>query len=179
MKSVVLVLIFHALLFFTVLNIGVTKYRFQHILGFTYYTGYTVNDGSHKLKLWNAALKANKNVFFGNGMGDIEASLKEQFLNAGLTKPIVENYNSHNQYIEYYVGMGIVGFIVFCSVLFYYAKVFYRNDNQIGFQFICITAILCLTECLWSRHHGIVFSMIMIGLLQGLKSTKKLSNELI
>lgn len=178
LKSIAFVFVFHALISFMVLNVGVTKYRFQHIIGFTYYTGYTVNDGSHKLKLWNAALKANKNVFFGNGMGDIEASLKEQFLNAGLTKPIAENYNSHNQYIEYYVGMGIIGLITFCYVLFYYVKVFYRNNNQIGFQLMCVTAIFCLTECLWSRHHGIVFSMLMIGLLQHLNCTKNFPKNL-
>lgn len=168
-KRVLSILIFHGFIFFMLLNIGVTKYRFQHIFGFTYYTGYTVNDSNHKLKLWNAALKANKNFWFGNGMGDIQTSLEEQFANAELTKPVAENYNSHNQYIEYYVGLGIIGFVAFCYMLFYYARIFLKNKNPIGFQFICVTAIMCLTECLFNRHQGVVFFVFFLGILWNLK----------
>jgi len=172
LKGVLFLLLFHSFLAYVVLNVGVTKYRFQHIFGFTYYTGYTVNDGNHKLNLWSAALKANNNILIGNGMGDIQSSLQIEYAKAGLIKPLRENYNSHNQYIEYYVGLGFLGFLTLCYLLLYYALVFLRENNQIGFQFIAITGIICLTECVFSRHHGIVFFCFMLFLLLGFSPEK-------
>ena len=170
LKSIFWIIFFHGIIVFTILNVGVTKYRLQHIFGFTYYTGYTVNDGTHKLKLWEAALGANKNFIVGTGMG-IETSLRNQYQKVGLVKPLKENYNSHNQYIEYYVGLGMVGVLVFCYILFYFSKAFYLLKNTMGLQFIVITALLSITECLWNRHHGIVFFAIMLGLFWQLNPT--------
>lgn len=165
-RGLFLITLFHSLAFFIIMNIGVTKYRFQHLLGFTYYTGYTVNDSNHKIKLWSAAIKANHNIIIGNGIGDIQSSLNEQYKEANLKKPLQEEYNSHNQYIQYYVGMGIIGLSVFLYVLFYYARNFVKNKNAVGFQFILIVAIISFTECLWNRHNGIVFIVFMLLLLE-------------
>lgn len=178
LKSLLWLAVLHLLLVFTILNVGVTKYRFIHIFGYTYYTGYEVNDGNHKLKLWDAALDANHNFLFGNGMGDVDTSLWKEYAEADLEKAVQDRYNSHNQYIEYYVGLGIFGVLVFCYLLFYYAQIFYKEDNQIGFQFIAATAIVCLTECLFNRHHGVVFFVFMLGLFTALNQPKKNLDQL-
>ncbi|NER13248.1 hypothetical protein GWK08_07340 [Leptobacterium flavescens] len=162
--------LFHIFAYLAITNIGTTKYRFQHIFGFTYYTGYTVNDGDHKLKLWSAAFHANKNVFWGNGIGDVQKALNEQYELNNLEKPLNRSYNSHNQYIEYYVGMGVMGLLAFLYILFYYLKNFYQRRNLIGLQFIISTSLLYLVECVWNRHNGIVFICFMIGLLWKLNS---------
>lgn len=165
-KGLSLLVLFHFLAFILIMNIGVTKYRFQHLLGFTYYTGYTVNDSNHKIKLWTAAINANQNILLGNGIGDVQTSLNEQYEKAGLKTPLALKYNSHNQYIQYYVGLGILGLSVFIYLLFYYTKLFIITKNSIGLQFILVVAILSFTECLWNRHNGIVFIAFMIMLLE-------------
>tara|TARA_R110000744_G_scaffold131138_1_gene239153 strand:+ start:3214 stop:4440 length:1227 start_codon:yes stop_codon:yes gene_type:complete len=164
--GVFLLILFHSLAFILIMNIGVTKYRFQHLMGFTYYTGYTVNDSNHKIKLWTAAINANQNILLGNGIGDVQTSLNEQYEKAGLKTPLTLKYNSHNQYIQYYVGLGILGLSVFIYLLFYYTKLFIITKNSIGLQFILVVAILSFTECLWNRHNGIVFIIFMIMLLE-------------
>ncbi|CAG2534645.1 O-antigen ligase like membrane protein [Maribacter dokdonensis] len=165
-KGLSLLVLFHFLAFILIMNIGVTKYRFQHLSGFTYYTGYTVNDSNHKIKLWTAAINANQNILLGNGIGDVQTSLNEQYEKAGLKTPLTLKYNSHNQYIQYYVGLGILGLTVFIYLLFYYTKLFIITKNSIGLQFILVVAILSFTECLWNRHNGIVFIAFMIMLLE-------------
>nr|WP_321415326.1 O-antigen ligase family protein [uncultured Allomuricauda sp.] len=162
-KGALILAVVHLTLFAIVWNIGVTKYRIQHIFGFEYYTGYKVNDGQHKLRLWGAAIKANHNFLFGNGMGDINRTLKEQYASLKNEKAIDENYNAHNQFIEYYVGIGILGLFTFLYILYNYTRTFLTANNYMGLQFIVITSILCLTESLWSRHHGIVFFVMMLG----------------
>ena len=164
--GVFLLILFHSLAFILIMNIGVTKYRFQHLMGFTYYTGYTVNDSNHKIKLWTAAINANQNILLGNGIGDVQTSLNEQYEKASLKTPLTLKYNSHNQYIQYYVGLGILGLSVFIYLLFYYTKLFIITKNSIGLQFILVVAILSFTECLWNRHNGIVFIIFMIMLLE-------------
>lgn len=167
-KGALILVAVHLALFAIVWNIGVTKYRIQHIFGFEYYNGYKVNDGQHKLRLWGAAIKSNHNFLFGNGMGDINSSLNQAYTNLDNKKALNENYNAHNQFIEYYVGLGIVGVLAFTYLLFYYGYAFLRAKNFLGLQFILITAILCLTESLWSRHHGIVFFVMALGVIRQL-----------
>lgn len=163
-KGILILVVVHLALFAIVWNIGVTKYRIQHIFGFEYYTGYKVNDGQHKLRLWGAAINANHNFIFGNGMGDINETLKEQYVSLENDRAVDENYNAHNQFIEYYVGIGVLGLFTFVYILYNYARTFLRAKNYLGLQFIVITSILCLTESLWSRHHGIVFFVMMLGI---------------
>ncbi|WP_245591235.1 O-antigen ligase family protein [Aquimarina latercula] len=167
MKGIFVIIVFHVLLFIIGSNMSITKYRFQHIFGFTYYTGYTVNDGQHKLNLWTAAINANDNLLIGNGVGDIQPSLNASYKENGLTKPLKENYNSHNQYIEFYVGLGIIGLLFFLYLLFYYGYLFLKTKNYLGVQFIILIAIISFTECIWNRHNGIVFICFLIGLLVG------------
>lgn len=172
-KGALILVAVHFALFAIVWNIGITKYRIQHIFGFEYYTGYKVNDGQHKLRLWGAAIKANHNFLFGNGMGDINSSLNQAYTNLDNAKAVNENYNAHNQFIEYYVGLGIVGVVAFTYLLFHYGFAFLKAKNFLGLQFILITTVLCLTESLWSRHHGIVFFVMVLGILWSLNSTEK------
>lgn len=173
LQGLLVLFIVHLALGLIVWNVGVTKYRIQHIFGFEYYTGYKVNDGQHKLKLWGAAINANDNFIFGNGMGDIEQGLLSKYRAIDSEKAVKEHYNSHNQYIEYYVGLGIIGLITFTYLLGYYAFKFLKHNNFEGFLFIVITAILCVTESIWSRHHGIMFFVAFLGVLWGLNMTTK------
>jgi O-antigen ligase len=169
LKGVLLIISFHLLSFLLIMNIGVTKYRFQHLLGFTYYTGYTVNDGNHKIDLWSAAINANENFLFGNGMANIQNSLNKEYLKRGLKKELRENYNSHNQYIQYYVGLGVIGLLLFIFILFYYGRLFIKTKNILGFQYVLVVSLISFTECLWDRHNGLVF--IIFTLLLFIKSS--------
>lgn len=164
-RGLLILVLFHSIAFLVIMNIGVTKYRFQHLLGFTYYTGYTVNDGNHKINLWTAAINANDNIIIGNGIGDVQESLNEQYLKRGLNKELKEEYNSHNQYIQYYVGLGFVGVFFFLYTLIYFSKKFITNKNLIALQFLLIVYLMSFTECLWERHNGIVFITFTLLLL--------------
>lgn len=164
-QGLLILVLFHSIAFVVIMNIGVTKYRFQHLLGFTYYTGYTVNDGNHKINLWTAAINANDNIIIGNGIGDVQESLNKQYLKRGLKKELNAEYNSHNQYIQYYVGLGFVGLLFFLYILIYFSKKFIKNKNLIALQFLLIVYLMSLTECLWDRHNGIVFITFTLLLL--------------
>ncbi len=169
--------LFHFLIGFFVLNVGTTKYRFQHLFGFSYYDGYTVNDGDHKIRLWSAALKSNKSIFFGNGIGDVGQSLNEQYLLDGLSKPHQESYNSHNQYIEFYVASGAIGVLLLLYCFYFYAKKFYGSGKiTIGWYFIAFTSFLCLTECMFNRHHGLVYFCVMLGLFLAIGANDAVSD---
>lgn len=173
-RGLILLVGFHAILFLFISQIGITKYRFQHIFGFTYYTGYQVNDGSHKLALWSEAIGANEQFLFGNGIGDVASTLSKRFESAGLDRSAERGYNSHNQYIEYYVGMGLIGAVLFLYILYFYFRKFQRANNRLGIYFIAALAVFCITECVWDRHHGIVFSVILIGILHFLNSNDQI-----
>lgn len=129
------------------------------------------------MNLWTAAINANDNILFGNGIGDIQITLNTAYEKANLKTPLKLQYNSHNQYIQYYVGLGMVGLFAFLYLLFYYAKLFIVNKNSVGLQFILVVAILSFTECLWNRHNGVVFIVFLIMLLELTGRNKPIANS--
>lgn len=175
LKGGIVLVLFHVIGFFILMNVGVTKYRFQHLLGFTYYTGYTVNDTNHKTKLWTAAINANNNILVGNGIGDIQQSLNTEYEKYDLEKPLKNNYNSHNQYIEFYVGLGLIGLGLFIYLLLNYFWIFIKFKDFIGIQFIIIISITSFTECIWNRHHGIVFIVFWLFYLNNNYNKEKIA----
>ena len=137
-------------------NVRVTRYRFQHLFGFTYSSGIRHDDGADKLKQWHAALQANDNFIFGNGIGDANNSIYTSYENNELDKFATREYNAHNQFIQTYVAVGFVGVLILLLLFSYYFHLFYQNKLFIGASFLIIIFLLFQTESYFQRHKGIV-----------------------
>lgn len=102
------------ILILAVANTSYTKKRIQQVFGYTYANGYKHEDGKKKLLQWSSAIGANKNIVFGNGMGDAKTSILNEYEDRGYSYYLKNSYNAHNQYLEFYVGLGLLGL---CSLL--------------------------------------------------------------
>lgn len=161
-KGVLFLVLLYFISSMVIYNVRITRYRFQHLLGFTYSDGTHHEDGKDKILQWKAGIAANKNTIFGNGAGDANQSIFDSYIERGLPKYAEKEYNAHNQFIQTYVGMGLAGAIALLFIFFYYFRDFYRNGNFVAFILIFFTFILFQTESYLERHAGIVMFVFLI-----------------
>jgi len=161
-KGIIFLALFYLLTGITGYNVRVTRYRFQQIFGFTFYNGIHHDDGLDKLKQWSSSCSANNNFIFGNGVGDADDSICESYEKFGLYKFAKREYNAHNQFIQTFVGTGLIGLSILLLIFIYYFKLFYKNNFLLGYLFLIVSFVLFLTESFLQRYHGIVmFSFIL------------------
>lgn len=111
-------------------------------------------DRETRIKLWNAAVPIIKeNAFIGVGTGDVEDELHKSYRSKG----VQSKSNVHNQYLDYLLGYGAVGLLVFLGVL---AGALYHAIKMANYTYFCFTLIImgcCFTENILSRQWGITF----------------------
>ncbi|HWA35001.1 MAG TPA: O-antigen ligase family protein [Cyclobacteriaceae bacterium] len=147
-------------LFILILINPVSRYRiFQEPLLTPVEIASTTNDwNSVNLRLleWRASVAGISTAWlFGLGPGDGQAYLNGYYSNfndatAGLT------YNSHNQYLQTTLELGVVGLLVLGICLFK-PLLFPINPNPLFIAFIILFGLMCLTESMLARQKGIVF----------------------
>jgi hypothetical protein len=98
-----------------------------------------------------------ENWLMGIGLKNIDTRLNQCYLkfeNKNLTET---NYNTHNQYYDIILALGIIGLLAFITIIFYpfIYKSAFSFDTYLFFK---IFLIFCfLTENLIARQQGIVF----------------------
>ena len=125
--------------------------------------------------IWKSAIEVIKtNPVFGTGTGDSKTELVKKFNDNGWHLLAQRNFNSHNQFFEVAISLGIPAALFFVWLIFYlYKKA--RRQKQILLQgFVIIFTLSMLTEAMLESEAGIVFFVFIISML----SLKPVSNEL-
>ncbi|MDC0177552.1 O-antigen ligase family protein [Polaribacter sp.] len=106
------------------------------------------------------------NFIWGVGVGDIQEELNSCYSNE-LSSEIYKwrDYNTHNQYLFFFVSTGLVGFIMFLLFLFYIIRKSCYDRNFIYFYFIVSVCFMFLTESILERSDGIIFFSFFNSLL--------------
>jgi O-antigen ligase len=100
----------------------------------------------------------SKSPFFGVGIGDIQDKLNECY-NEKVSSDIYtwRDYNSHNQYLFFWISSGVFGFVLFVFLLFYCLIKSLKYSEIIYFYFLSLVALIFFTENLLSRSDGVLF----------------------
>ncbi|WP_166383407.1 MULTISPECIES: O-antigen ligase family protein [unclassified Polaribacter] len=140
-------------------------------------TGFQVLNKSSKINDYNSSNVRNgiyycslnlipKNLFLGVGIGDMQDELNNCY-STELSSVIYSwnDYNTHNQYLLFFVSSGVIGFIAFMFFLFYMIRKSYRDKNFIYFYFIISICLMFLTENILVRSDGVIFFSFFNSLL--------------
>lgn len=114
-----------------------------------------------------------KQIFLGSGLNNSQEDLNNKYKEYNLY-PGFLNYNFHNQYLQVFAELGMVGFSLLLLILCF---IFYRAINQKDYFvlfFILLISTVCITESFLWRQRGMVF-FITISLL----ISQKLKNIVI
>ena len=116
------------------------------------------NGSVARVALWKVSLKQiRENFLFGTGTGDVQ----DAFLNACLQGKLMVVYskklNSHNQYFQTFITLGVFGFGLLVALLLIPAWQSFRKRNYLYFIFLVIFLINMLVESMLETQAGVVF----------------------
>ena len=119
-----------------------------------------------RLLVWDASFKvAVSHLPFGVGTGDIKEELSKQYMKEEYIVPYAENYNSHCQYLQIFVTLGIAGIIFFLLITFSIFWTGYKTKNILFILLGLTTGINFLVESMLEKQAGIMFFSFFFVLL--------------
>ncbi len=116
--------------------------------------------------LWKAANHLSKEcVLFGYGVGDVQKELKKE-VHEGHSSLELETPagNTHNQYIEYLLGSGLIGLICFLFVIGYLLICSLKKQNLLLFGIVITFYLHFIFETLLNRFTGVISFAFLISM---------------
>lgn len=137
--------------------------RMNEMMLFDTYKEVNTNfSNSYRVNIYKCALQViKKSVWIGHGVGDEKDQLnicyekEDQLL-------LKKGYNSHNQYLDILIKLGIVGLICFVLFLFYNLYKAFFSFNSVLFYLILFYCINFLTENVLVRQSGLILFVFLI-----------------
>lgn len=166
----------NSILLIILINTHVTYWRFRMALdSFLSSIKSESLDGvtDYRLIHWTCANRVIKdNVVWGVGTGDPQHQMNTCYKASGKLELL--EYNSHNQFLDSWMRMGILGLVLVCLILFIsYYKSVRRGDFMFVFFFLSFLMV-AFVENIFQVQRGIVLfcflSIIYLGPFQRLKN---------
>ncbi len=105
---------------------------------------------------WEEILEAfsdKGNWLIGTGSGDVQEIYETAYIEGKFYQAYTENYNAHNQYLEFLVANGVLGLFLYALVLLFFAYRTKLKSNALNF-FILIV-LFSTSESIFGRSQGV------------------------
>jgi O-antigen ligase len=109
-----------------------------------------------QIKVFTEVLEEQKILFLGEGLNNSQNSLIDKYKEYNLY-PGFYNYNYHNQYIQIFAELGLVGLLILLLILFIIIKNATKHKDYFLLSFIILILLVCITESFLWRQRGMVF----------------------
>lgn len=111
-----------------------------------------------RLQVWPVTLELIlENPLIGVGTGDIRDELERKYQEKDLEGLMESKLNAHNQYLQTFAALGLIGFLILFLGLLFPAIHSIKQHKPIYLMFILIIAINSLTESILEVQDGIIF----------------------
>jgi O-antigen ligase len=132
---------------------------------------------SVRLMKWQSSWEIIKgNWFIGISPGDSQDAMQEQYKTQNFQLAFDERFNPHNQYLQVWMGIGIIGLLVFIATLWIPFRRALIHRDYLYIAFIALFALCCVTESILERQFGIIFYALFNALC--LQQQRKYVNEI-
>ena len=138
--------------------------RFKEIINMNTYKKLDENNStSIRFINYKCGLKSLMNSpIYGYGIGDVQEQLDLCYQEENTNFP-KKRYNTHNQYLFIWLSSGIIGFITFIVILFYYFKKSIQFKDDVMFSILVLYSFTFLFENVLSRQSGVIFFSFIIN----------------
>jgi O-antigen ligase len=111
-----------------------------------------------RLYIWRGAIEGIKiSPWIGSGTGGTQELLNAGYAVIGYQEGIVNEFNAHNQYLQFMARNGLLELLCFLAILGYS---FYKSAKQSNYTFLMfnmLVSLVMLTESFLSVQKGIAF----------------------
>ena len=132
-----------------------------------YFSPYENNANGFTLRIvkWSCSLQGIKeNFWLGVGTGDAQDYLQMCYKGRNFWGEVF-HFNSHNQFLQTGLTVGIVGLLVFIYCLIFPLVQAFIRKNFLLFIFLSIVILCSLTESFLERQQGVIFFCFFYCLL--------------
>jgi len=166
MKAIIALAIFSISSIIAILNLKVTRDRFANLeIKKFNYTDVDLNGFTGRIAMWTCAKDVIKeNFMWGVGIGDAKEDLIADYRKKDFRVGYYWGYDSHNQYIETTLTIGIVGLVILLSIYFNIFSLAIKNKNMTFLSFCIIFFMFGLTESNLSTLKGISLFTFFISI---------------
>lgn len=122
---------------------------------------------SLRLVIWKYSyeiMKESKAWLFGIGTGDFQDELNKKYKSSNMYTGNPElhdtgylGYGPHNQYIETFLSMGLIGLVLMGYLIYHLISYFIKVKDSIALFFSILVSSFLITESAISTQKGIVF----------------------
>lgn len=114
------------------------------------------NSTNSRLGIYHCSIEVIKNNFvFGTGTANLQSQLNSCYSTIGIKRLYQENFNTHNEYLNIFAALGIIGITIFLLLIIFSFKSAWHNPYHL--IFLGLFCLICLTENLLSRQQGVFF----------------------
>lgn len=120
---------------------------------------------SERIHIWQSAISVIKeNLLTGVGTGDADDALAEYYKTNQYSGALEKKLNAHNQYLQTFIAIGIIGFLVLISMLFIPLFLALKQQNILYILLLFLIIFNLLFESMFQRQAGVVFYAFFNGL---------------
>ena len=119
-----------------------------------------------RILIWEESMKIIKeNFLFGTTPGDLTDKLNEAYQKNGLTGAYANSLNAHNQFLQTFIGTGIIGFILLLLMTVY--ALVYAIIRKYYLLALFSLLVICnfMVESMLQVHAGFIFFVFFFCLL--------------
>ena len=111
-----------------------------------------------RIAIWHSASAViSENWLIGTGTGDVKDALRNQYNNEKILIALKENLNAHNQFLQTFATLGIIGFLTLCSTLCIPLFQSWKMGNYLFVSFFLILIANFCVESMLETQAGVVF----------------------
>ena len=119
-----------------------------------------------RMLIWNEAVTIIKqHVLFGTSPGDANNTLYKAYEQNGITGALNKKLNAHNQFLQTFIGTGIIGFVLLLLMSFGTLVYGFFQKNYILILFSVLIIFNFLVESMLQAQAGFIFFVFFSCLL--------------
>ena len=131
------------------------------------------DSSSKRVLVWEASREViTENWLTGVGTGDAKDVLLEKYKQKGMDIEYKAGLNSHNQYLQTFIAIGIIGFLILFLSLAGPAFYSIKNKHFLYGGFILFFSINIFVESMFETQAGVIFYAFFNSILASQMNTK-------
>jgi O-antigen ligase len=111
-----------------------------------------------RILIWKESIKLiENNILFGTSVGDANDKLIEAYEREGLEGALLKKLNAHNQFLQTFIGTGIIGFVLLLLMTLGTLIYSFVKKNYILSLFSILIIFNFLVESMLQAQAGFIF----------------------
>ena len=132
---------------------------------------------AQRIVIWKCSLRAiQDNSFVGTGTGDVHETLDEKFMEYGFRYGVTLHRNTHNQYFQTAIALGVIGLLYLIFVFFSLIVHGIRNKEAVIAIIALVFLLHFMVESMLETQAGTVYIAFCISFF-GMKGISENKNN--